>query len=109
MKKKAVGPMPARIRAKVRKIVKQASWTTARSPEYALAPHQYLVAMRSGPEWGVLAKAIRAFGEYRTWLRRRDRKRFRYKYLVLDRRCYWEMWPVINRASSSTLDKKKPA
>jgi hypothetical protein len=99
-------PLPRSVRDRVRKIVKQAAWKAATAPEYALAPHHYIVAMKSGPEWGYLAKAIRKYGEVRSWLRRRDRKRFRYKYLVLDGYCFWVMWPVLNRARATTLDPK---
>jgi hypothetical protein len=106
MTKKTVPPvpMPRAVEAKVRRIIRDAEWKSSTSEEYKLAPHQYIVAMKCGPEWKFLSDSIRDYGEYRSWLRRRDRRVFRYKYLIVDDYCYWTMFPVLNRAKKNTLD-----
>ena len=98
--------IPKATQDELREIIRTAAWKTATSKEYRLAPHQYIVAMNCGPEWKVLADAIKTYGEWRTWLRRSDRTGWRYKYLILDSYCYWTMFPVLNRAKTSTLDKR---
>lgn len=90
--------MDRTIQNQLRKIIVEANWETARSLRYATAPHQYIICFRSGPEWKVFADAIRTHGVYRTW------KGHRYKYLILDRKCYWVDFPALNRADDSTLD-----
>lgn len=62
--------------------------------------------MKCYKEFKFLSDAIAKYGEYRSWLRRRDRRRFRYKYLILDGRCYWLMWPILNRAKANTREKQ---
>lgn len=89
----------------MRRIIRDVEWKSSSSEEYKLAPHQYIVAMKRYKEFKFLSGAIAKYGEYRTWLRRRDRRRFGYKYLILDGRCYWSMWPVLNRAKAKTLEE----
>jgi hypothetical protein len=95
------------VKNELRKIIRTAACKTATAPEYRLDPHQYIIAQKCGPEWKVLADAIKTYGEWRTWLRRSDRRRFRYKYLILDSYCYWLMSPVLNRAKANTVDKPR--
>jgi hypothetical protein len=90
--------MDRELQNRLRKIIVDANWQSARSARYADAPHQYIIAHRSGPEWKVFADAIRMHGVYRTW------KGHRYKYLILDNRCYWVDFPALNRAYVNTLD-----
>jgi hypothetical protein len=82
----------------IRAIIRAAKWKHSTSAEYRTAPHSYLIAQRCGPEFKVLADAVRAHGVYRTWRGNRT------KYLILDGKCYWVMWPVLNRADAGTLD-----
>jgi hypothetical protein len=84
--------------AEVRSIVAAAKWKFSTSEEYKDAPHSYIIKQSSGPEWDRLAFLIKHTGVYRTW------RGNRMKYLVLDGKCYWIMWPVLNRAEASTLD-----
>jgi hypothetical protein len=99
-------PIPRDYKGQLRRIIRDVEWKSSSSEEYKLAPHQYIVAMKYYKQFKFLSAAIAKHGEYRTWLRRRDRRRFRYKYLILDDYCYWVMWPILNRAKANTLDKK---
>jgi hypothetical protein len=66
-------------------------------------PHSYPVLFQpkgfTKREWTRLSKLIRRCGQPRQWQGRR------YKYLIVDGFCYWTMWPVLNRAKASTLDR----
>jgi hypothetical protein len=90
--------MTAATRKRLRAIIRRARWKKATSAEFKNAPHSYIIAMKSGPEWRYFANAIRKHGVYRSW----HRKRF--KYLVIDGYCYWTCFPALNRARSDTLD-----
>jgi hypothetical protein len=98
--------MTRRYRTKLRRTIQDVEWKSSSSEEYKLDPHQYIVAMKCYKEYKFLSDAIAKYGEYRRWVRRRDGRRFRFKYLILDGRCYWLMWPVLNRAKANTLEEK---
>jgi len=85
-------------RTRLRLIIKEAKWKKASSPRYKTAPHSYIIAHNCGPEWKWFYEQIRNHGTYRTW------HGHRYKYLILDRYCYWVDWPALNRAKADTLD-----
>jgi hypothetical protein len=91
-------PIPQDVRAELRKVIREASWTKASSAAYKNSPHHYIIAMRCGPEWRWFYGIIRDYGVYRTW------HGHKYKYLVLDRKCYWVDFPALNRADVDTLD-----
>ncbi len=76
-------PMTRDYERKVRRIIRDVEWKSSSSEEYKLAPHQYIVAKKRYKEFKFLSDAIAKHGEYRTWLRRRDHRRFHYKYLSL--------------------------
>jgi hypothetical protein len=82
----------------LRKIIRDAAWKTSTSERYKTAPHQYIIATNSGPEWKFFADNIATYGEIRSW------RGHRYKYLVVDEYCYWVMFPVLNRALVDSLD-----
>ena len=82
----------------LRSIIAAAPWKSSTSPEYKDAPHSYIIKHTAGPGWERLADLIKHCGVYRTW------RGNRMKYLILDGKCYWVMWPVLNRAEASTLD-----
>jgi len=98
-------PLTADEAREVRKIIRKVEWTTASSPRYRTAPHRYVIKFRTlgitKAEWDRFAELIA--GVRRTW------RGYSYKYLILDRRCYWVDWPALNCASVGTLDPlKKP-
>lgn len=86
----------------LRKIIRDAPWKASTSDRYKTAPHQYIIATNSGPEWKFFADNIAKYGEVRSW------RGHRYKYLVVDDYCYWVMFPVLNRALVDTLDPITP-
>lgn len=95
-------PLTADRKQRLRAIIRDAEWRTATSPEYKDAPHAYIRYFDTRRAWKTLDRAIAECGEYRTW-----KKRYRYKYLILDGYAYWTIWPVLNRAKADTLDSLK--
>jgi hypothetical protein len=87
----------------VRGIIKRAQWTRSTAEMYRDAPHQYIVKFRpegfTKRDWNRLCQFIRNCGERRTW------RGQSYVYLIVDGFAYWSMWPIINRAKTSTLDR----
>jgi hypothetical protein len=74
---------------------------------HCAAPHRYVIKFRtlgiSKAEWDRFAKLIRSCGSCRTW------RGHSYKYLIVDRKCYWVDWPALNCANVATPDPlKKP-
>lgn len=86
----------------VREIIRKAPWKTASSAAYRSAPHSYIIAQRSGPEWGRVADLIKRCGVYRTW------RGHKYKYLIVDELAFWVDFPALNKALKSTLDPMEP-
>ena len=94
-------PNQAEVR-ELRTLIAKANWKPASSPEYKSAPHSYIVKMKrhglTAAQWQRLADIIARSGTWRTWRGKR------YRYLAIDRKVYWVMWPVLNRADAATLD-----
>jgi hypothetical protein len=82
----------------LRQIIREAHWKASTSDSYKTAPHQYIIATDSGPEWKLFADNIATCGEIRSWRGRR------YKYLIVDDYCYWVIFSVLNRALADSLD-----
>jgi hypothetical protein len=82
----------------LRKIIREAHWKASTSSRYKTAPHQYIIATDSGPEWKLFADNIATYGEMRSW------RGHHFKYSIVDDYCYWVMFPVLNRALVDTLD-----
>jgi len=49
-------------------------------------------------EWDRFAELIRSCGVSRTW------RGHGYRYLIINRKCYWVDWPALNCANVATLD-----
>jgi hypothetical protein len=87
----------------LRQVISIAPWkATKPDGEYAACPHAW-IDRRGCKQWDYFAGLIRACGELRNW-KAPWGEEYRYRYLILDRKAYWAMWPVINRAEASTLD-----
>ena len=89
----------------LRLVIAGAPWkATKPDGEYKACPHAWIDRRGCGAKrWDRFAALIRACGELRTW-KAPWGDVCRYRYLVLDGKAYWAMWPVINRAEASTLD-----
>jgi hypothetical protein len=102
MTRRSRRPLTADEAREVRKIIRKVEWTTASSPRYRTAPHRYVIKFRTlgitKAEWDRFAELIAIAGVRRTW------RGYSYKYLIVDRRCYWVDWPALNCASVTTLD-----
>jgi hypothetical protein len=99
--------IPASTLKKLRALIKKSPWRTASSPQYRNAPHSYIIAFwytdndknyENKTAWKWFADVVSTYGEYRTW------RGHKYKYLIVDRKCYWVDFPALNRAALDTLD-----
>ena len=82
----------------LRELIERCAWKASTSARYRTAPHSYIVQERSGDEWKSMSEAIDKFSTECGW------RGHRFKYMVLDGQCYWQMGNIINKASESTLE-----
>ena len=92
----------------LRQVISVAPWKASKPDgEYKDCPHTYIEKRRCPKEWDYFAGLIRLCGELRTW-KAPWGKVCRYRYLIIDEKAYWVMWPILNCAAASTLDPPDP-
>jgi hypothetical protein len=93
----------------LRLIISGAPWKdTKPDGEYRDCPHAWVDRRGLGKQkWDRFARLIRACGELRSW-KAPWGETYRYRYLLLDRKAYWAIWPVINRADASSVAPAPP-
>lgn len=89
----------------LRQVISVAPWKHSTAEEYKDCPHSYIVRHAISKEWDYFANLIKICGEIREWHAPWGKTCF-YRYLIIDEKCYWAMWPIINCANASTLEPR---